>query len=110
MFNLFKIGFLTISLIDVIDIAIVSLLIYKLYKFLSGTIAAQIFVGLILVLLFSFFAQALDLKALGWLLELIRDIWVIAFIILFQPEIRKLLVNLGKTLLLDLSFEKMNQT
>lgn len=96
MFDLFKIGFLTVSLIDVFDIAIVSLLVYRLYKFMRGTIAAQIFLGLVIVLVLSFLAQALDLKALGWLLELVRDIWVIAFIILFQPEIRKLLVTLGQ--------------
>ena len=87
MFEIFHIGFLSVTLLDIIDIGLVSFIIYKLYRIIRGTIAAQIFFGLIIVLLLSFFAQAVDLKALGWLLELVRDIWVIAFIILFQPEI-----------------------
>ena len=96
MFELFKIGFLTVSFIDIIDIIIVSFIIYKLYTVIKGTIAAQIFVGLIIVLFLSFVAQAASFKALGWLLKLVSDIWVIAFIILFQPEIRRLLILLGR--------------
>ena len=92
MFELFKIGFLTVSFSDLIDIAIVSFIIYRLYTLLKGTIAAQIFMGLMIVLLLSFASQAANFRALSWLLKLITDIWVIAFLILFQPEIRRLLV------------------
>ncbi len=96
MFELFKIGFFSVTFIDVIDIVIVTLLFYKLYILIRGTIASQIFLGLVIVLTLSFVAQAANFKALGWLLRLISDIWVIAFIILFQPEIRRLLVLLAK--------------
>ena len=96
MFEIFKIGFLSVSFLDVVDIALVSFIMYKLYTLIKGTIAAQIFIGLIIILFLSFIAQAINLKALGWLLKLITDIWVIAFIILFQPEIRRLLVILGR--------------
>ena len=96
MFEIFKIGFLSVTFLDLIDIAIVSFIIYKVYQIIKGTIAAQIFLGLVIVLLFSFIAQAGNLKALGWLLKLVTDIWVIAFIILFQPEIRRFLLILGK--------------
>jgi diadenylate cyclase len=96
MFEIFKIGFLSVSFIDVIDILVVAFIIYKLYTILRGTIAAQIFIGLILILLFFFAAQASNLKALTWLLKLISDVWVIAFVILFQPEIRRLLVLLAR--------------
>ncbi len=96
MFEIFKIGFLSVSFIDVIDILVVAFIIYKLYTILRGTIAAQIFIGLIIILLFSFAAQATNLKALNWLLKLITDVWVIAFVILFQPEIRRLLVLLAR--------------
>lgn len=96
MFELFKIGFLSVTFLDIIDISIVSFIIYKIYQILKGTIAAKIFLGLIIVLFFSFIAQAGNLKALGWLLKLVTDIWVIAFIILFQPEIRRFLLMLGK--------------
>jgi diadenylate cyclase len=96
MFELFKIGFMSFTFIDLIDIAVVSFIIYKIYTIIKGTIAAQIFLGLIVVLFFSFIAQAGNFKALGWLLKLVTDIWVIAFIILFQPEIRRFLLLLGK--------------
>jgi len=96
MFDLFKIGFLTITFSDVLDIVIVSFIFYKLYVLLRGTIAAQIFVGLIIILLISVVAQAINLKVVSWLLKLITDVWVIAFVILFQPEIRRLLVLLAR--------------
>lgn len=96
MVELFKIGFLSVNLLDILDITIVSFVIYKLYTVIRGTIASQIFIGLIVVLLLSFVAQAANFKALGWLLQLVTDIWVIAFIILFQPEIRRLLVLVGR--------------
>ena len=97
MFELFKIGFLSVTFLDVVDIALVSFIFYKLYTVIRGTIAAQIFYGLLIVLFLSFVTQAANFKALGWLLKLISDIWVIAFIILFQPEIRRLLVLVGRS-------------
>lgn len=96
MIDLFKIGFLTITLSDLIDIAIVSFIFYKLYTILRGTIAAQIFIGLLVIILVSFISQLLNFRAVSWLLRLITDIWVIAFVILFQPEIRRLLVLLAR--------------
>jgi len=102
VFEIFKLGFLTVTFLDVLDITLVTFIFYKLYSVIRGTIASQIFFGLIVVLLLSFVAQAANLKAVGWILKLISDIWVIAFIILFQPEIRRLLVMVGKTPLLRL--------
>lgn len=96
MVDLFKIGFLNVTFLDILDIILVTLIVYKLYTVIRGTIASQIFIGLIIVLLLSFLAQAANFKALGWLLRLVSDIWVIAFIILFQPEIRRLLILLGR--------------
>src|SRR5574338_329020 len=96
MIDLFKIGFITITLSDVIDIVIVSFIFYKLYTILRGTIASQIFIGLLIIILVSFISQLLNFRAVSWLLRLITDIWVIAFVILFQPEIRRLLVLLAR--------------
>ena len=77
MFEIFKIGFLSVTFLDIIDIFLVTFIVYKLYTAIKGTIAAQIFIGLILVLFLSFLAQAINLKALGFLLNFITDIWVI---------------------------------
>jgi diadenylate cyclase len=103
MFELFKIGFLSFQFLDLVDIVIVSFILYKLYTLLKGTIASQIFLGLMIVLFLSFTSQAANLKALSWLLKFITDIWIIAFIILFQPEIRRLLVILARSPIFRLS-------
>ncbi len=95
--ELFKVGFLSVKIIDIIDILLVTYVFYKLYTIMKGTIASQIFIALVLIIAFSFFAQLLNMQATGWLLSRVTDIWVIAFIILFQPEIRRLLLFIGKT-------------
>ncbi|MCE1188174.1 MAG: diadenylate cyclase CdaA [Ignavibacteria bacterium] len=97
MVELFSFGFLKVTLIDIIDIGIVAYIIYKLYSILKGTIGSQIFLGLIMILLLSFVATVANMKALSWLLRFITDIWVIAFIIIFQPELRRLLVILARS-------------
>jgi diadenylate cyclase len=94
--ELFKIGFLTVTFVDVVDVVLISFLFYQLYNIMKGTIAAQIFIGLLLIIAFSFVAQAINLKAMGWLLRTLTDIWVIAFIVLFQPELRRLLLIVGR--------------
>lgn len=102
--ELFKIGFLDITLVDLIDVALVSLIFYKLYMVMRGTIASQIFVGLVLILVFSFISQAMNLKAMNWILRTLTDIWVIAFIVLFQPELRRLLVLIGRNRVVRMFF------
>ena len=62
MFDLFKIGFLTVTFTDMLDIIIVSFIIYELYKLLKGTIASQIFIGLMIILVLSFISQAANFK------------------------------------------------
>src|SRR5262245_57507154 len=94
--DLFKIGFIDVTLVDLIDVALVSFIFYKLYMVMRGTVAAQIFVGLVLILAFSFLSQAINFKAMNWILRTLTDIWVIAFIVLFQPELRRLLVIVGR--------------
>ncbi|MDP4115702.1 MAG: diadenylate cyclase CdaA [Bacteroidota bacterium] len=96
MIEIFRLGFLTIYFTDIVDITLVSLIFYKLYRTLKGTIAAQIFIGLVIVLMLSFVSQAANLRALSWIFKLISDIWVVAFLILFQPEIRKVLVIVAR--------------
>lgn len=64
---------------------------------MRGTIAFQIFLSLLLILGISFVAQLLNLQVMSWLLSKLTDIWVIALIILFQPEIRRILIIIGRT-------------
>jgi diadenylate cyclase len=104
-FDLFHIGFLRFTIVDLIDIAIVAFVLYRLYAVMRGTIAAQIFIGLLLIIAVSFLSQTLDMKLLSWILRTAGDIWVIALIILFQPELRRILLLVGRNGLFT-SFER----
>lgn len=94
--TLFQIGFLTVTLIDVIDILAISWLFYQLYKVFQGTRAAQMLIGLIVIMVASFLFQALNFSGMSWLLRHIQTIWLIAFVILFQPELRRILIYIGQ--------------
>ena len=95
-FDLIRIGFLEIRGVDLIDIGIVAFVLYRLYAVMRGTIAAQILLGLILIITVSFISQFLEMKLLSWMLRTVSDIWVLALIILFQPELRRILLILGR--------------
>lgn len=95
--ELFRIGFFTITIIDIFDIAIVTLIIYWIYRALKNTIAVQILVGMVLIIVLSFITELINLKSLNWILRTISDIWLLAFIILFQPELRKLLLLITRS-------------
>ena len=80
---------------NILDIIILSGLFYYLFRFIRGTRAAQMFVGLVILLLISLVAGALQLNGLNWIISSLRTVWVLAFLILFQPELRKALTSLG---------------
>jgi diadenylate cyclase len=92
MLELFKIGFLNFTLLDLVDIIVVSVAFYWLYKALKNTIAVQILFGLVILIGLSFITEAVNLKSINWILRTISDIWLIAFIVLFQPELRRMLL------------------
>ena len=94
---LFEIGFLTITLIDLIDLLLVSWLFFKVYIYFKGTRAGQMLAGLILLMLSSFLFNAFGLSASSWLVNQFQTVWVVAFVILFQPELRRLLIYVGQT-------------
>tara|TARA_B100001027_G_C16255307_1_gene326575 strand:+ start:722 stop:1498 length:777 start_codon:yes stop_codon:yes gene_type:complete len=93
----FKVGFLTITLIDIIDIILVTWIFFKVYQYFKETRAGQMLIGLIILLISSFIFNSLDLVAMSWLLNQFQTVWVVAFVILFQPEIRRLLIYVGQT-------------
>ena len=93
----FKVGFLTITIIDIIDIVLVTWIFFKVYQYFKETRAGQMLIGLIILLISSFIFNSLDLVAMSWLLNQFQTVWVVAFVILFQPEIRRLLIYVGQT-------------
>jgi len=93
---LFKIGFLSISVIDVLDVFLVSYIFYKLYQFLKGSIAARMMIGLLFIILISIVAELFNMSGSTWIFANLKTVWVIAFVIIFQPEFRRLLLYLGQ--------------
>ena len=87
-------------LVDAIDILIVAFLFYRLFAMIKGTRAAQMFVGLIFIVIASIIAQWFRLYALNWIINSLKTVWVILFVILFQPELRALLTHIGQNRLL----------
>lgn len=84
-------------LLDVLDVIVVAFLFYRLYLIIRGTRATEMFVGLGILFAFSLAAQSLGLLLLNRIIVSLQTVWLIAFIILFQPELRGALSYLGKT-------------
>lgn len=93
--ELFQIGFLSFRLIDVLDIAIVSFIIYQLLALMKGTRAAQMVTGLVLIFLVAFVAFWFQLEGLSWLFTNLATIGFIVLVIVFQPELRSMLAQMG---------------
>lgn len=98
---LFRVGFFTMGIIDVLDIALVAYIFYKFYEFIRGSMAARMIVGLILIILLSVFAELLNMAGSSWIFSNLKTVWVIAFVIIFQPEFRRLLLYLGQNPILQ---------
>jgi diadenylate cyclase len=95
LFHLF--GFLPFSLVSLADILLVAFIFNRLLFLIKGTRAAQMLVGLLLVVTVAMAAPWLNMNALAWLLEQVRSILLILLVILFQPELRRILQVLGQS-------------
>lgn len=83
-------------IIDILDILIVAFLLYRLMIFIRGTRAIQMFLGLGILLVLSFIANLLGMIVLKQIISSLQTVWVVAFIIIFQPELRSALTYLGR--------------
>jgi len=82
--------------IDILDILVVAFLLYRLLLLVRGTRASQMFVGLCLLMVFSWLAERLEMIVLKQIISSLQTVWVVAFIIIFQPELRTALTHLGR--------------
>ncbi|SHL40961.1 diadenylate cyclase CdaA [Hymenobacter psychrotolerans] len=103
MIGSFSIGFLRIGWIDVVDVLLVTVLFYQLYKLLTGSVALKIFLGFMSIYLFYLVVKAAGMELLTSILGQFMSVGVLAGIILFQQEIRRFLLNIGKAT----AFERM---
>ncbi len=93
---LFTIGFLEMNWMDVLDIILVSFLLYQVYQLVKGSVAVKILLGGLAIFIFWLLVNALGMKLLSKILGQFIGVGVIAALILFQQEIRKFLLVIGK--------------
>ncbi len=97
MIFVFKIGFLEVSWVDFIDVGLVAVLLYQVYKLIRGSIAVNIFLGILSLYLIYLIVRAAQMELLTTILGQFMGVGVLAMIILFQPEIRKFLLLIGRS-------------
>lgn len=92
-----NLDFIDFSFLDVLDIFLVAVLLFYIYKLLKGTVAINIVIGIAFIFLIWKVTQALHMEMLSGILGYLLSGGVIALIIVFQQEIRKFLLMIGTT-------------
>ena len=80
---------------DAIDILLVALVLYRIFVMFKETRAVQMLLGLAALLAASFLAHKFELFGTSWILDYFWSFWVLALIVLFQPELRRALAQAG---------------
>ncbi len=93
---LLNIGFLHVTLIDLLDILMVAGIIYMLFKWLKDSAAINIFIAIVTLLILRVVVDAINMRMMSALLGTVIDVGAVAIIVIFQPEIRHFLSNLGR--------------
>ena len=96
MLYLIQIGFLTVTIWDVLDVLIVGYLLFQVYKLLKGSLGFNIFLGLVAVYVVWWLVSTLNMPLLSNLLGQFTSVGVLALLVLFQPELRRFLTMLGQ--------------
>ena len=92
-----QVGFLEIKWTDILDLTLVAFLMYYIYKLVRGSVASRVFLGYLLIYLFYLIVKAIGLELLTRILEYFMGVGAIALIVLFQQEIRRFLLLVGKS-------------
>ena len=88
-------GFLSMSAIDILDILMVAVILFVLFRWIRGSSAMNIFLAIILLLIVRVIVGSLNMKLMTSLMNTLFDVGLLALIIIFQPEIRHFLIKLG---------------
>lgn len=87
--------FIQVHWIDIVDVLLVAMLIYQLYYLIKGTVAINIFIGILLFYLLWIVVKALNMQLFGSILGKFIDVGFIALLIVFQQELRRFLLFIG---------------
>jgi len=102
-------GFLEFGITDLVETLIIAFVLFYLYKWIRGSYAIQAAAGLIILILINALVSVLGFTTINFILRSILDVGILAIFIIFQPEIRKLLYNLGQNTSLDRFFSTKNE-
>ena len=86
----------TISLLDLLDIAIVAYVLYRMYYMIKDTRAVALLKGLLMLLIATAVSRWLELNVINWLLQKSMTVVLVALPVVFQPELRRALEQLGR--------------
>ncbi len=92
----FDISFLHLRMLDLVDILLVAIIIYYVYNLIRGTIALNILLGLVLIYLLFILVKQLEMRLLSHILGGFVGVGVLALVVVFQQEIRRFLLLIGK--------------
>ena len=84
------------SFADFLDILLTALLIYYAFKYIRGTSAMNILIGLIFLFVLKVLVSAMGMKMMTEMLSIVLDVGMLAIIVIFQPEIRRFLIHFGQ--------------
>lgn len=98
-----------VSIMDVVDILIVAVLVYKILEFIQETRAKQLIKGLLVLVIATFSSDLFNLHTLNWILKGVMTLGVVAIVVVFQPELRRGLEFLGRTKLVRPGFGQMDK-
>ncbi len=104
--DVIPIGFLDFGLRDLIETLIIATVLYFLYRWIRGSFAVPAFVGIVIVFAVNALVSVLGLTTISFVMHRILDVGILAVVIIFQPEIRKLLYNIGRNTSFDKFFNK----
>ena len=101
---------MSIGITDILDIAIVAYLIYQALGFIRETRAQQLVRGIVIVFVVFLVSQLLSLNLLNWLLKSLITVGLIAIVVLFQPEIRRGLEQIGRRTVIASQFRNVSKS
>ena len=90
------------TLWDVVDILLVAFLFYRLMRFLRNTNAQKLFQGLIAMVVITILSDLAQLHVIYYIMETVMQVGILALVIIFQPELRKMLEQFGSSKLSNL--------
>ena len=88
-------GFMELSIADILDIVLLGLIIFFLFRWIKGSSAMSIFIAIVSLYLIRVLVGAFNMRLMTAIMDMILDVGVLALIVIFQPEIRKFLIRLG---------------